>query len=283
MKKKLFAAIAAGAMTLAMVFTAVSCASPKNVKVLTEIELTSEEYAVGVNKSDTDLRNSINTLFASMKEDESMNTLIASYFDGTSTFSYTNTTQENDENNLILATNAAFPPFESVDGNKFVGIDIELGYKIAQSLNKTLYVKDMEFDSIVGAVQNRQSDIALAGMTVSEKRREQIDFSDSYYASAQVITVREDDTLFADCKTAKDVKEVLSKQKKSFKVGTQAGTTGYMYSAGDEDFGYDGFKDLTTKSYTTGALAMQDLRNGKINAVILDKQPSIMIAAGINQ
>ena len=80
-----------------------------------------------------------------------------------------------------------------------------------------------------------------------------------------------------------DVENILKAQNSAFKVGTQKGTTGYMYSAGDADFGYDGFTNLETKAYDTGALAMQDLKNGKINAVILDKQPSLMITSSMNK
>ena len=141
----------------------------------------------------------------------------------------------------------------------------------------------MEFDSLIPAVMNGEVDIAMAGMTVTDKRLQQVDFSTEYYTSAQVITVLDNDKLFADCKTAADVEEVLAAQGADFKVGTQKATTGYMYTAGDEDFGYDGFKNLTTKAYDTGALAMQDLKNGKINAVILDKQPSLMITASMNK
>ena len=123
----------------------------------------------------------------------------------------------------------------------------------------------------------------MAGMTVNEERLKTIDFTNEYYESAQVIAVREDDTVFADCKSADDIIAKLTEQGKSFKVGTQNGTTGYMYTAGNEDFGYDGFKNLECKGYTTGALAMRDLTNGNVDAVILDKQPAIMIAKSINK
>ena len=93
----------------------------------------------------------------------------------------------------------------------------------------------------------------------------------------------ESDTTFDACTTAAEVEAILKAKGTDYIVGTQTATTGYMYSAGDVDFGYDGFKNLTTKSYTTGALAMKDLQNGKINAVILDKQPSLMIAASMNK
>ena len=89
--------------------------------------------------------------------------------------------------------------------------------------------------------------------------------------------------MFADCKSADDIIAKLKEQSSSFNVGTQNGTTGYMFSAGNEDFGYDGFKNLSTKGYTTGALAVLDLANSKIDAVILDKQPAIMIAKSTNK
>ena len=140
----------------------------------------------------------------------------------------------------------------------------------------------MDFDGIISDVQNGSSDIGMAGMTVTEKRLKQVNFAESYYTSAQVITVQKGNTEFDNCKSAEDVVAVLSAKDKNYKVGTQTGTTGYMYSAGDVDFGYDGFKNLDTKSYQTGALAMTDLSNGKINAVILDMQPALMIAKSIN-
>ena len=80
-----------------------------------------------------------------------------------------------------------------------------------------------------------------------------------------------------------DIIAKLNEQSVDFKVGTQNGTTGYMFTAGDEGFGYDGFKNLTTNGYTTGALAVLDLANGTVNAVIIDKQPAIMIAESTNK
>ena len=147
----------------------------------------------------------------------------------------------------------------------------------------TVTIYDMEFDSVIISVSQGNADIGMAGMTVNEERLKTIDFTSEYYESAQVLDVREDDTVFAECKSADDIIAKLGEQEKSFKVGTQNGTTGYMYTAGDEGFGYDGFKNLTCNGYTTGALAILDLANGKIDAVILDKQPAIMIADSTNK
>ena len=265
-------------------FAFASCADrSENVKVFKELELTAEGYAFAVKKGNTEFKTSINAILDEMGDDGSLETLINSYFDGTATFTYENKSSSPQTGDLVVATNAYFPPFEYFEGNKFKGVDIEIASKIAPKLGKTLFVKDMDFEAIIPSVASGESDIGMAGLTVNDERLKTVDFSLGYYSSYQVITVRESTTLFDECKNAEDVENILKAQNSKYKIGTQNGTTGYMYSAGDSGFGYDGFKNLTTKGYTTGALAMKDLSNGKIDAVILDKQPSLMIAATLNK
>ena len=281
--KKILCAVAAFAFTVVAAVSASACGKSEKLTVK-NIELTTEEYAFAIKKENTTLLEQVNGYIADWKEDGSLNTLINSYFDGKATFSYTNATTTPQSGDFVVATNAFFPPFESYNNDSaFVGVDIEIAYKIAKELGKTLFVKDMDFDSIISSVKSGESTIGMAGMTVNATRLEQVNFATSYYTSAQVITVVESDTTFDNCETAEDVEAILKAKNKSYTIGTQAGTTGFMYSNGDADFGYDGFTNLTTKAYSTGALAMKDLSNGKINAVILDKQPSIMIAASYNK
>lgn len=258
------------------------------VKVFETYELTAEKYAFAVAKENTALKEAANELLADLKASGELDNIINSFFDGTTTFTYQNPvssvpTGDDRANYLVVATNAYFPPFEYYEGNKLTGVDMKIASLLAEKLGKTLYIYDMEFDAVITSVKEGKSDIGMAGMTVNEERLKTIDFTTEYYESAQVLIVREDDTVFADCKSTDDVIAKLSAQDKNFKVGTQNGTTGYMFSAGNEDFGYDGFKNLTTDGYTTGALAVRDLANGKINAVILDKQPAIMIAKSTNK
>ena len=281
MKKFLATTMAVVATCATLGFSACG-ATQDEVKVFKDILLTEEEYAFAIAKENDTLETQVNAILADMMDDGSLETLINSYFDGNSDFTYTNKTATPQEGDFVVATNAYFPPFEYYVGDSFSGVDIELASIIATSLNKTLFVKDMDFDAIIPDVQNGASDIGMAGMTVTDTRLEQVDFATPYYASAQVITVQAGDTTFDNCTTAAEVEAILAAKGKNYKVGTQQGTTGYMYSAGDEDFGYDGFKNLTTKPYQTGALAMTDLSNGKINAVILDLQPSLMISTSIN-
>lgn len=279
--KKIFATLLATVSAFATISFA-SCAPKAEVKVFKDILLTEEDYAFAIAKENTTLLNDVNGLLAEWTADGSLTTLINSYFDGTATFTYENKTSTPQDDDFVMATNAYFPPFESVEGAAYKGVDVEIAYKIATALNKDLFVYDMEFDSIISSVQTGESDIGMAGMTVTSTRLEQVNFATSYYSSAQVISVLANDTTFDACTSAAEVETILKAKGSDYKVGTQNGTTGYMYTAGDVDFGYDGFKNLTTQGYTTGALAMKDLQNGLINAVILDKQPSIMIADSIN-
>lgn len=260
-----------------------SCGGGEDVKVMKDILLTAEDYAFAIAKENTTLLEDVNGMLADWTADGSLATLINSYFDGDNDFKYENKTSAPEDDDFVMATNAAFPPFEFKKGSAFTGVDVEIAYNIAQELGKDLFVYDMEFDSIISSVKTGESDIGMAGMTVNETRLLQVNFATPYYSSAQVITVRANDTTFDACKTAADVEAILAAKGKDYKVGTQNGTTGYMYSKGDEGFGYDGFTNLTTNGYTTGALAMKDLSNGKIDAVILDLQPSLLIAESINK
>ena len=287
--KRIISLALVAVMLLSCVLAFASCGAKKSdVKVYTEYELTAEKYAFAVAKENTELKAAANELLAELKANGELDKIINSFFDGSATFTYTNPvsavpTGADRANYLVVATNAYFPPFEYYEGDKLTGVDMKIASLLAEKLGKTLYINDMEFDSVIISVKSGDSDIGMAGMTVNEKRLESVDFTTEYYESAQVLIVREDDKVFADCKSADDIIAKLEAQKKKFIVGTQNGTTGYMFSAGDEGFGYDGFTNLTTNGYTTGALAVLDLSNGKINAVILDKQPAIMIAESTNK
>ena len=156
---------------------------------------------------------------------------------------------------LVMATNAEFPPFEYYDGDEVVGIDAEFAAAIADKLGMDLKIEDMAFDSIVPAVQSGKADIGAAGMTVTEDRATQVDFSDSYYTGVQVIIVTDD----SDITGPDDLK--------GKKIGVQQGTTGDIYST--DDFGDD-----NVERFNKGMEAVQALQQGKIDAVIIDNQPA---------
>ena len=270
-------------MTLVLTISCAICLAAcgkkaKKLKVI-DVPLTAESYAYAVKKGNSELLASVNELLTDMKASGDLDTLINSYFNGNATFTYTNPASK--EGCLIVATNAYFPPFEYYEGNKLSGVDMEIASKLATKLGKTLYIEDMEFDSVLASVDKGTADIAMAGLTVNEARQKLYDFSEEYYESAQVLITTDNNTEF-DGKTAEQIEEILKTKAKKYNIGTQVGTTGYMYTHGDEDFGYTGYENLTTSTYSNGSLACMDLKNGKIDAVIIDKQPAIMITKSIN-
>ena len=127
---------------------------------------------------------------------------------------------------LTMATNAYFPPYEYYEGNEIVGIDAEIAQAVAEKMGLTLEIADMEFDSIIMAVQSGKADLGLAGMTVTEDRLESVNFSDSYATGIQVIIVPED----SDITSIDD----LYNDKM---IGVQLSTTGDIYAT--DDFGAD--------------------------------------------
>lgn len=161
-----------------------------------------------------------------------------------------------EDGKLHMATNAAFPPYEMVaDDGTFEGIDVDIAGKIAEKLGLELVVDDMDFGSIITSVQTGKEDIALAGLTVTDERKQNVDFTDSYATGVQVVIVPEN----SDIKTIDDLQGKL--------IGCQESTTGYAYCT--DDYG----EDMVT-AFPSGANAVQALLTGKIDAVVIDKQPA---------
>lgn len=157
---------------------------------------------------------------------------------------------------LTMSTNAAFPPYESTDDNgNFVGIDIDVAAAIAEKLGLELQVDDMDFDAALLAAQNGKSDLVMAGVTVTEDRQLVMDFSDSYATGIQSIIVKED----SDIASPDDLADKM--------IGTQRGTTGYIYCS--DDFG-----DEHVTPYDDGLTAVQALVNGQVDAVVIDNAPA---------
>ncbi len=177
-----------------------------------------------------------------------------------------------DENTLVMATNAEFPPFESIDGNEFVGIDIELARAIADELGMKLEITNMNFDAVITSVQNKQADMALAGLTVNAERLNQINFSQTYFNASQYLIVKAADTRF-DAATTKEQVYTILNGLGAVEIGYQSGTTGGDYVNGYEEEGvtvYAGFASAVKTSYDNGALAVTDLQNGQIDFVVID-------------
>jgi len=203
------------------------------------------------------------------------------YFsDGTPT-AVTSAEYDASKDQLVVATNAAFEPFEYTQGDKYYGIDMEIATLLAEYLGKELVISNMNFDAVVLSVGQHKADIAMAGLTVNEDRKEHVNFTTSYYKASQKLIVLESNKDYNDCKTAADVEAIFAK-KTTAKVGVQSGTTGQFYCEGDADWGFDGFK-FTTVPYANGSLAVQALMNGNLDMVIIDAAPAECITKSMNE
>lgn len=165
-----------------------------------------------------------------------------------------------DEEKLVMATNAEFPPYEYREGGEIVGIDVEIAKAIAAEMGKELSVEDMNFDSIITSVQSGKADMGIAGMTVTEERLVNVDFSDSYITATQVIIVKKGNT---EIKTPDDLT--------GKKIGVQLGTTGDIFASDIEG--------ATIERYNKGFEAVQAVQQGKIDAVVIDDQPAKVFAS----
>lgn len=276
--------IMALALALVMVLgTLTACGgSSKEAKVI-QINLTEEQYAFGVDKNQPELLEDVNEFIKKIKEDGTFDAICDKYFGEGTPEAVTSSPLDATKDQLVVATNAAFAPFEyTEDGGKtFYGVDMEIASLLAKELGKELVIMDMEFESVCTAVQLGRCDIAMAGLTINEERKELVNFSESYYNASQQLIVSADCTDFDACNTAADVEKILNEKDSSCKIGVQKGTTGNWYVVGDDDWGFAGFK-TTCIDYANGSLAVQDLLNGGIDYVIIDSAPAAKIVESIN-
>ena len=156
---------------------------------------------------------------------------------------------------LVMATNATFPPYEYVDGEDYAGIDVELAQAIADELGMELEIQDIDFNSIIPAIESGKADVGIAGMTKTPEREKNVNFSESYATGIQSIIVKED----SDIASPDDLEGV--------KIGVQESTTGHIYC--EDDYGAD-----NVIAYTAGANAIEALKTGKVDAVVIDNQPA---------
>lgn len=251
------------------------------VKVI-DIDLTEEEYAFGVDKDQPDLLKSTNDFIAKIQGDGTFDAICNKYFGDGTPEAVTSAKEDSTKDQLVVATNAAFEPFEYTQGDSYYGIDMEIAKLLADELGKELVIKNMDFDSVCLSVGQHKADIAMAGLTVKPDREKYVTFSTSYYTASQRIIVTGDNTEFDACKTADEVVAILNaKDKASTKIGVQNGTTAQFYVEGDADWGFDGVPAQCV-GYKNGSLAVQDLINGNLNYVIIDSAPASCITDAIN-
>ena len=258
MKKNLIKVLALS-LTLVLALGVLAGCGKKEVTLkILDTEYAVEEYAICVAKENTELLDKINAALVELEADGTKKAIVDKYISGVA---HELVFQQDAEGKpeLHMATNAQFPPYEYYENEVIVGIDAEMAAAIADKIGMKLVIDDMDFDAIITAVQTGKADIGMAGMTVTEERLQNINFSNSYATGIQSVIVAEDspiksvDDLFADGA--------------AYLIGTQKGTTGDIYAEGD--FGAE-----RVMKYASGNEAVQALVTGKVDCVIIDNEPA---------
>ncbi len=293
MKKFLIAALSA-LMVAVMAVSMAACGGTAGVKII-EIDLSTEQYGVAIQKGNTELAAEINDVLAQLLGDGvevdgetvTFQSLYEAEMDALAAGEVISigdvaTSSSDREEELVVATNAEFAPFEYRVGTSFGGIDMQVAKILAEGMGKTLVIRHMAFESVLQSVQSGESDIALAGLTINEERAQQVDFSDPYYDTTQRIAVSADNTMFDECKTEEDVVAVL-KSLEGAKAGAAKTQTGYYYLVGEASFEFEGYSNIATSAYPTVSAAVQDLVNGTIDLVCADAVPLQAAVNAVNR
>ena len=278
--KKFLSVFLTAALAVSMLAGCGSKGETVTAKVI-DIDLTNEEYAFGVDKNQPELLEKTNEFIAKIKSDGTLDEICKKYFSDGEPEAVKSATLDTSKDQLVVATNAAFEPFEYTKGDDYYGIDMEIAQLLADELGKELVIQNMDFDAVCLSVSQQKCDIAMAGLTINEEREGYVTFTDSYYSASQRLIVPSNVTTFDDCKTADDVAAKLAETKSSDQIGVQQGTTGQYYIEGSEDWGFPGLPAKCV-TYKSGSLAVQDMLNGNIQYVIIDSAPAAAISTAIN-
>lgn len=178
---------------------------------------------------------------------------------------------------IVMLTNATFPPFAYIEDDGSVqGVDVDIAQAFAQKLGVELKVVDMDFPAIISSLASGKGDFAAGGMTVTEERLKQVNFSDEYVTSSQVVIVRDGSDI--DGQTKEELDKALSGKN----IAVQEGTTGDFYASGDEEMTGSQIKDANVLQYKSATEAGMYLAQGKADAVIIDEKPAQAVVEANN-
>ncbi|MFI3207031.1 MAG: transporter substrate-binding domain-containing protein [Clostridia bacterium] len=263
--------ILAGALVAVLAFALTACSNTETVTLkILDTEYVLEDYAIAVSKENTELLEKIDAALVELIEDGTADKIVAKYIEGVENDLEFQTDVEGKEE-LRMGTNAEFPPYEYYDGDDIIGIDAEIAAAIADKLDMKLVIDDMSFDAVIPSITSGKIDMGMAGLTVTDERKESVDFTTSYAQGVQVVIVKEGSEI-----TSVDD---LFVEGANYNIGVQTQTTGDLYATWDiEDAGLG-----TIQRYNKGADAVAALVSGKIDCVIIDNEPAKAFVENNNQ
>lgn len=264
-------------LALVMVFALCACgnsgdnnddAADNGVKLkILDSEYVTEDYAFAIAKDNDALLEKVNAAMQELTDDGSIKQVVDYFISGTGSLPEFQQNVAADAEEFVVATNATFPPYIYVDGDDFAGIDYVIVGLIADKLGMKLTVNDMEFDAIIPAVQSGKADMGMGGVSITDERKQSINFTMSYATGIQVMIVPED----SDVTSADDILAKIENGE-DFQIGAQSATTGYIYASDTVEKG--GFGEDHVQAFPKGADAIAALTSGKIDCVIIDNEPA---------
>ncbi len=264
-------------LALVMVFALCACgnsgdnnddAADNGVKLkILDSEYVTEDYAFAIAKDNDALLEKVNKAMQELTDDGSIKQVVDYFISGTGSLPEFQQNVAADAEEFVVATNATFPPYIYVDGDDFAGIDYVIVGLIADKLGMKLTVNDMEFDAIIPAVQSGKADMGMGGVSITDERKQSINFTMSYATGIQVMIVPED----SDVTSADDILANIENGE-DFQIGAQSATTGYIYASDTVENG--GFGEDHVQAFPKGADAIAALTSGKIDCVIIDNEPA---------
>lgn len=264
-------------LALVMVFALCACgnsgdnnddAADNGVKLkILDSEYVTEDYAFAIAKDNDALLEKVNAAMQELTDDGTIKQVVDYFISGTGSLPEFQQNVAADAEEFVVATNATFPPYIYVDGDDFAGIDYVIAGLIADKLGMKLTVNDMEFDAIIPAVQSSKADMGMGGVSITDERKQSINFTMSYATGIQVMIVPED----SDVTSADDILAKIENGE-DFQIGAQSATTGYIYASDTVENG--GFGEDHVQAFPKGADAIAALTSGKIDCVIIDNEPA---------
>ena len=264
-------------LALVMVFALCACgnsgdnnddAADNGVKLkILDSEYVTEDYAFAIAKDNDALLEKVNAAMQELTDDGTIKQVVDYFISGTGSLPEFQQNVAADAEEFVVATNATFPPYIYVDGDDFAGIDYVIAGLIADKLGMKLTVNDMEFDAIIPAVQSGKADMGMGGVSITDERKQSINFTMSYATGIQVMIVPED----SDVTSADDILAKIENGE-DFQIGAQSATTGYIYASDTVENG--GFGEDHVQAFPKGANAIAALTSGKIDCVIIDNEPA---------
>ena len=267
------------AVVLAMPFLLTACGKKDKVQVV-NVKLTSEEYALCVNRTDSAMLAKINDFLIEIKSNGTFNKIVARYF-GSGTPQGVKSAPQNADNALVVVTSADFAPFEYMIDDVYYGLDIEIAAAFAKKLGRKLVIKNVVFESVFYELQMGHADVAISAVSVVEERKNLVTFSNSYYYAGQVIMTRAGDKTFAHCSTKEDVEAVLRGMDETKKIGYQFGTSAYYYLFAKSSE-YNECFPLTGVGFDNVTDAANAMLSGEVDYIMLDAGAANAIAQQYN-